>query len=297
MSGALRYRIRHETVYEYGGDVVHAHELLHLAPRAFAHQSVVDHSIDVRPEPSSRGDEVDAFGNAVTRLEFERPHRRLEVVAATEVEVCPRPAACAEDSEPWERVREALSYHSAPPAPDRLEAGRFRLQSPFVRVKAAFADYAKDCFPAGRPILEASEALMRRIRADFQYAPGETAVGTPLLRVLAERRGVCQDFSHVMIACMRSLGLASRYVSGYVKTSALGAAARGSDASHAWVSVHCPPLGWIDLDPTNGIRVDTEHVTIAWGRDFGDVSPLRGVITGGGAHTVSVKVSTTPASR
>ncbi len=294
MSEARRYRVRHETVYEYEGEVIHAHQLLHLAPRACSHQTTLSHSIELRPKPASRAEETDAFGNRVTRLEFDRPHHRLEVVAETEVEVRGLPQAAAADSEPWEQVRDALTYRPAPLTSEALDLFRLRLQSPYVRAASAFAEYARDCFPPGRPILAGAEALMTRVREEFAYAPGETTVATPLSRVLERRRGVCQDFAHLMIACLRSLGLAARYVSGYLKTSATDgeSSLRGADASHAWVSVHCPPHGWIDLDPTNGVRVGDGHVTVAWGRDFGDVSPLRGVIIGGGGHTVSVRVTT-----
>jgi transglutaminase-like putative cysteine protease len=154
-------------------------------------------------------------------------------------------------------------------------------------VKDAFADYARDCFAPAGPILTAAEALMVKLHREFAYSPGETTIATPLLDVLARRRGVCQDFAHAMIACLRALGLAARYVSGYLKTTR-GAAppTRGADASHAWVGVYCPPLGWVDLDPTNALCVTTGHVTLAWGRDFGDVSPLRGVVGDGGDHEV-----------
>ena len=291
---ARRYAIRHRTSYEYEGDVVHAHQLLHLVPRPCERQTVLRHAIEVSPAPASRSEEQDAFGNPVTRLEFDRPHRRLEVVSELDVEV--RSAgAPADGGEAWESVREALAYRTGTLDDERVEAFRNRLQSPYVRLKTAFADYAEDCFTPGRPLLEASRALMTKIHGEFTYAPGETSVATPLVEVLEHRRGVCQDFAHVMIACLRSLGLAARYVSGYLRTTRKeeDSALVGADASHAWVAVYSPTLGWVDLDPTNGVAVDGDHVTIAWGRDFGDVSPLRGVLFGGGRHTVSVSVTTT----
>jgi transglutaminase-like putative cysteine protease len=172
-----------------------------------------------------------------------------------------------------------------------------------VRVKRVFTEYAEECFPSGHPILGCAEALMRKLHAEFHYAPGETTISTPLTELLARRRGVCQDFAHLMIACLRSRGLAARYVSGYVRMlerpegtepDTTAAPLRGGAASHAWVSVYSPPFGWVELDPTNDARVGTDHIAVAWGRDFGDVSPLRGVILGGGAHTLSVSVTVTP---
>jgi transglutaminase-like putative cysteine protease len=296
MSAAVRYRIRHATTYEYGGNVVHSRQLLHLTPRSAPWQTCLAHGIDLDPMPASRRDEQDVFGNTVTRLEFDRPHDRLEVVASMEVEVRPRPAPDAECTESWERVRDDLVYTSRPLAPRKLDAVCYRMQSPYVRVKHVFERYAHECFPAGRPILAGAEALMSKLHADFTYAPGETTIATPLMRVFETRRGVCQDYAHLMIACLRSLGLAARYVSGYLRTLAAAGEASlvGADASHAWLAVYCPPLGWVELDPTNGIRAGIDHVAVAWGRDFGDVSPLRGVIIGGGVHQPSVNVTVAP---
>jgi transglutaminase-like putative cysteine protease len=167
------------------------------------------------------------------------------------------------------------------------------MESSYVRVKQTFSDYAADCFGAGRPLLAGAESLMHKMHRDFSYEPGTTNISTSAIEAFAARRGVCQDFAHIMLACLRSRGLAARYVSGYLRTAPPGSDASllGADASHAWVSVFCPPFGWIDLDPTNDVRVGTDHIVIAWGRDFGDVSPLRGVIVGGGRHRLSVRVS------
>jgi transglutaminase-like putative cysteine protease len=290
----MRYAVRHSTVYEYGGDVAHSHHLLHLTPRDFDFQRSLSHSIALDPEPSSALDGVDAFGNPITRVEYERSHDRLSVIAEMEVEVLPRPDGLpAGDS--WESVRTRLSYHAEPMKADDLEACRFRMQSSHVLIKQALEDYAKDCLGAGRSIEEASEALMRKIRREFKYVPGSTTNRTPVTEVLKTRRGVCQDFAHLMIGCLRSSGLAARYVSGYIRTARTGGDELvGGDASHAWVSVYCPPAGWLDFDPTNDCRVGEDHVTVAWGRDFGDVSPLRGMIVGGGRHKLSVDVSVRP---
>jgi transglutaminase-like putative cysteine protease len=215
------------------------------------------------PQPSIRSDDIDAFGNHVTRLEYDLPHDRLEVLAETGVEVRAAPATSPEESDEWEAVGRSL-------------------------------DYAADCFPPKRPVLAAAEALMHKIHREFKYAPGSTTIRTSAIEAFEARRGVCQDFAHIMIGCLRSRGLAARYVSGYLRTlppPGADAAYVGADASHAWVSVFCPPFGWIDLDPTNDVRVSSDHIIIAWGRDFGDVSPLRGVIVGGGRHRLSVRVS------
>ncbi|HEX6464233.1 MAG TPA: transglutaminase family protein, partial [Vicinamibacterales bacterium] len=181
---------------------------------------------------------------------------------------------------------------------DGINDEQFRYSSPYVALTGELADYARESFLPGRPLLAGAIDLMHRIHADFQFDPGSTAVTTPLTRVMAEHRGVCQDFAHVQIGCLRSLGIAARYVSGYLRTDPPAGPPRlvGADASHAWISVRCPEHGWVDLDPTNDLLPDLRHITVAWGRDYGDVSPLRGVLLGGGEHELSVAVSVVPAS-
>jgi transglutaminase-like putative cysteine protease len=294
MSNVMRYRVKHETVYAYGSDVVHSHQLLHLVPRPSPYQQCVEHSLAIAPSLFSRRDETDAFGNLVTRVEFEHPHRRLEVATNMEVEVYARPAIAAADTLPWERVRDSLSYSGGWPARDVLDASRFRHESPYVRVKQVFTEYGAECFEPGQPLLACAQALMQKIHRELRYAPGETNIATPLAEVLQNRRGVCQDFAHLMIACLRARGLAARYVSGYIRLRPSQGDWVGAGASHAWVSVYIPPFGWFELDPTNNVYVGTDHIAVAWGRDFGDVSPLRGVILGGGSHTLSVCVVVEP---
>jgi len=289
----MRYRVRHETVYRYGGDVAHSHQLLHLTPRDSAIQTCHSRTITLDPQPSTRREDVDAFGNCVTRLEYDLPHDRLEVLAEVAVEVdAPRDVTDTQ-SAAWEGVRDALTYSGQPMTAADLDACRFRMESSYVRIKQMFSDYAADCFAPGRPLLAGAESLMHKMHRDFSYEPGTTDISTSAIEAFAARRGVCQDFAHIMLACLRSRGLAARYVSGYLRTTPPGSDASllGADASHAWVSVFCPPFGWIDLDPTNDVRVGSDHIVIAWGRDFGDVSPLRGVIVGGGRHSFSVRVS------
>jgi transglutaminase-like putative cysteine protease len=294
MSDSVRYRVRHETVYSYGGDVAHSHQLLHLTPRNALRQTCHLRTITLMPQPGLRSDDIDAFGNHVTRLEYDLPHDRLEVLAEAAVEVRAAPETDPENSDVWEAVGGSLAFSGRPMREDLLEACRYRMESGYIRIKQAFSDYAADCFLANRPLLAASVALMHKIHRDFKYAPGSTTIRTSAIEAFEARQGVCQDFAHIMIGCLRSRGLAARYVSGYLRTlppRGADAAYVGADASHAWVSVFCPPFGWIDLDPTNDVHVSSDHIIIAWGRDFGDVSPLRGVIVGGGRHRLSVRVS------
>ena len=293
MTNTVRYRIRHETTYEYRNDVVHSHQLLHLVPRPTAYQQCLEHTINVTPAFYRKRNEIDTFGNLVTRVEFDHPHRKLEVATDMEVEVHARPTVDVADSIPWERAASELAYRGVDPARDRLEATKFKHESPYVRIKTLFNEYAADCFPSGQPVLACAQALSTKLHEDFRYAPGETTIATPLIEVLKRRRGVCQDFSHLMIACLRARGLAARYVSGYIRQIPESPDALvGWGASHAWVAVFAPPFGWMELDPTNDVFAGTDHISVAWGRDFGDVSPLRGIILGGGSHrlTVGVKV-------
>jgi transglutaminase-like putative cysteine protease len=208
--------------------------------------------------------------------------------------VLPPTASIAPDASPsWETVRDAGAFRAGAP---QAAIDEFRYASPFVRPSAVLAEFARPAFPAGRPLLAAAIALMHRIHAEFTFDAGTTSIATPITRVLAERRGVCQDFAHLQIGCLRSLGLPARYVSGYLLTDPPPGRPRllGADASHAWLSAWCPSHGWVDLDPTNAMVPDLRHVTVAWGRDYGDVSPLRGVVLGGGEHDLSVAVSVVP---
>ena len=205
-------------------------------------------------------------------------------------------AAALASSPPWEEVRDSLAYGATPVL---IEPNCFLFESPYVRVKHEFSAYAGPCFTPQRPLLEAVQALMSLIYTEFEFDPEATTVATPVLQILEEKRGVCQDFAHLMLSCLRSLGLAARYVSGYLLTQPPPGKPRlvGADASHAWISVYCPSLVggiWVDFDPTNNLLPDTQHITLAWGRDFGDVSPLRGVILGGDEHELDVAVTVTP---
>jgi transglutaminase-like putative cysteine protease len=308
---AICYAVRHETQYKYRRDVAHSHQQLHLTPRNSARQRCLRHGIQIEPQPAMRSEHEDAFGNRVTRVEFDRPHDTLLVVADMQVSLEALPEPPAQDGEKWERVRDHLLYNARAREAEWIEAMRFRSESAFVRIKREFGDFALDCLKPGGTVLQVAQALMSKVHREFTYAPGETEIATPLLEVLHKRRGVCQDYAHLMIACLRSAGLSARYVSGYLRTyraeaeaeaearveakaSAEPASLVGADASHAWVAVFAPPFGWVEYDPTNNVRIRQEHVALAWGRDFGDVSPLRGVILGGGSHTLTVRVAVRP---
>ncbi len=289
----VRYRIQHDTHYRYEAPVSLSQQLLHLLPRDCAWQRCLSRQLVILPQPTQRQDAWDAFGNPLTRLSFERPHDELYVGTELEVEVDSRAGLGLADSPAWEGVRDGLRY---PAARVPLDVHHFRFESPAVPLDAIFARFAEDCFPPGRPPLLGCRALMEKINREFRFDATATQVATPLREVLEHRHGVCQDFAHLMLACLRALGLVARYVSGYLLTRPPPGKPRliGADASHAWVSVHCPLLGWVDFDPTNDVLPDLEHITLAWGRDFTDVSPLRGVILGGGDHDPVVEVTVTP---
>jgi transglutaminase-like putative cysteine protease len=293
---SAHYQIFHDTHYHYDSPVSLAQQLAHLWPRPCAWQRCTDRQLQISPDPTSRRDELDVFGNPLTRLAFERPHDELLVNASLTIEVLPRPALDFTRSPAWEDTRNALTYSSQPLSPQMLEACRYRFESPYVHLKRNFVDFSESCFPASRPLLLGVQALMEKIFSEFTFDAEATQVATPLVEVLERRRGVCQDFAHLMLACVRSRGLAARYISGYLLTQPPLGQPRliGADASHAWVSVFCPVLGWVDFDPTNNVQPALEHITLAWGRDFSDVSPLRGVILGGGNHDPEVRVTVMP---
>jgi transglutaminase-like putative cysteine protease len=276
------YQILHDTCYHYDSPVSLAQQLAHLWPRECAWQRCTEQQLLISPEPTTRRDELDVFGNPLTRLAFERPHDELQVNARLTVEVLARPLADFNLSPAWEQTRNALTYSSQPLSAEMLEACRYRFQSPYVHLKRSFVEFSESCFPPGKPLLLGVQDLMQKIFSEFTFDAEATQVATPLVEVLERRRGVCQDFAHLMLACVRSRGLAARYISGYLLTQPPPGQPRliGADASHAWVSVFCPVSGWVDFDPTNNVQPALEHITLAWGRDFSDVSPLRGVILG-----------------
>ena len=295
---AVRYHVLHETRYDYGSPVSLSQQQLHLSPRILAWQQVEEQCVDIEPTPSWRRDGLDAFGNPVTWVAFHAPHDSLLIRSVMTIAVEPHLPGDLKNSPPWEAVRDRLAYDATDPQPADLDATRFLFESPHVRIKHELADYAADCFPPGKPLLLCVQALMAKIFTEFTFDPEATTVSTPVLEVLENKRGVCQDFAHLMIACLRAMGLAARYVSGYLLTRPPPGKPRliGADASHAWVSVYVPgsEYGWVDFDPTNNLLPDTEHITLSFGRDFSDISPLRGIILGGGGAEPEVAVTVFP---
>jgi transglutaminase-like putative cysteine protease len=286
--GRMIYWLRHRTAYGYAQTVDLAAHLLHLKPRALPGQRVISARLTCLPRPDHHTETHDHFGNAATRLFLVAPHTSFEVTAESLVEVDFAPPPPAAETPAWEQV--AASAHGA-------ETADFILPTTQVPLLAEATAYARVSFPPGRPVLEGLIELNRRMRQDFVFQAGVTSITTPIADVLRDRRGVCQDFTQVMLAALRGLGLPARYVSGYVRTRPPPGQARrrGADQSHAWVSAWMgPDLGWVQLDPTNGIVVRDEHVILAWGRDFSDISPLRGVLLGGGDHRLSVSVDLEP---
>ncbi|HXI59128.1 MAG TPA: transglutaminase family protein [Polyangia bacterium] len=292
------YHVVHVTEYRYDEPVSTSHHQLCLSPRAADHQICGAQEITISPAPVVRRERIDYFGNRCTHVEMQEPHRQLQVVSRFDVDVraAARPPSGSPSLSPsprWESVRDALAR---PGTPELLDACGFTFESPHVQIPSRAREYALQSFSPGRPLLEALLDLTARIHGEFTYDSRATTVSTPVAQVLSHRRGVCQDFAHLQIACLRSLGLAARYVSGYLVTTPPPGKPKlvGADASHAWLSVYCPGVDWIDVDPTNNLIPDDRHITVAWGRDFGDVTPMRGVILGGGTHDVRVAVDVTP---
>jgi len=288
-----RYHVVHETRYVYESRVAVAQQLLHLTPRELPWQRLLAHRIEIDPVPSETTEHQDYFGNLVRHAVLDSPHESLTVRAESEVSVGARGGGERPQNSPaWESVRDRL--HAAQEA-NLLEAAEFRFESPHIRFGNSLHRYAAGSFPPARPFVEAVVELNHRIHEDFVFDDSATGVATPLDEVLEMRRGVCQDFAHLMTGCLRVLGLPARYVSGYILTTPPPGQVRmvGADASHAWMSAFCPGRGWVDFDPTNDLVVGDEHITLAWGRDFSDVAPMRGVILGGGDQELEVHVTVT----
>ncbi|NKC30897.1 transglutaminase family protein [Falsiroseomonas selenitidurans] len=282
-----RYTLCHRTAYRYGRSVDLASHLLHLTPRTLPGQVVRAAGIAVTPEGGRRTDGADHFGNGVTWLFLGTPHDAFEVVLEAEVEVHFPPPPSAVETLPWEQVRAAAQAASG------WDAAEFALPSGLAPAERAAGVYAAQSFPPGRPVLQGLRELTTRIRRDFAFKAGVTTISTPVSQILSLRAGVCQDFAHLMIAGLRALGLPARYVSGYVRTRPPPGQARrqGADQSHAWVGCWMGPAhGWVDLDPTNDLVVSDEHLVLGWGRDFADVSPVTGILLGGGRQRLSVSV-------
>lgn len=289
----MQYLVRHRTVYDYPDKVAESHHLARLRPLHDAGQQCLSHELTIDPVPGVRVERVDAFGNAFTFFAQQAAYGKLTVEAVSVVETSDGVVTDLEASPPWEEVVELLAEDSAAV---HLEAQPFRFPTLQVPVGEALADYARLSFTPGCPLLSAARDLTGRIFRDFKFDPTATTVSTPVETVLKKRRGVCQDFAHLAIACLRSLGLAVRYISGYLETAPPPGKPRlvGADASHAWISVYCPGTGWVDFDPTNNCIPGPRHLRLARGRDFSDVSPLRGVTFGGGGQQPKVMVDVIP---
>lgn len=295
----MKLQVTHETRYDYEPAVETAQHMAYLQPLDNRHQQLVRHSLQISPQPEQISQTRDVFGNARCFFSLQTPHTQLRVVAQSVV--CTRALAPPASRVTWEQTRELLRYQSGA----RFDAAaEFVFPSPFCPRHAEFLAYAQPSFSAGTGVLAAAQDLMRRIHRDFVYESQSTQINTPALQALAQRKGVCQDFAHIMIACLRAMGLPARYVSGYLLTQPAPGTVKlqGSDASHAWCAVYVPDLPqearWYDLDPTNNRcgwhSPGEDYVTLATGRDFSDVSPIRGVIHGGASHTLFVGVTVEP---
>ena len=289
----MTYRIIHKTTYKYERPVSFGNHAAFLTPRSRANCRCTRNELRITPAPASRSARVDYFGNHATIFTIQEPHEELEIEARSQVTIDGELVAWPEHSPPWDEVARSLPSDFTPAG---VDAYQFVFESPRIRTGAGFASYAGPSFPPGRPLAEALLDLTGRIYKDFRFDAKATGVRTRPEDVLLHRRGVCQDFAQLQIACLRSLNLPARYVSGYLRTYPPPGRPRlvGSDASHAWVSVYCPDAGWLDVDPTNNLVPSQSHVTLAWGRDYGDVSPVHGVILGGRDHTLEVAVDMEP---
>ncbi|MEZ5930973.1 MAG: transglutaminase family protein [Alphaproteobacteria bacterium] len=289
----MRYDVSHVTEFDYSQPVSISHHLLHLTPRACTFQISHQSRLVIDPAPAVNQAGSDYFGNPTTFIVVQAPHEKLTIRARSLIDVAPvtppEPAATM----PWDQVAAAVRADSSKPM---LDIAQFMFVSPFTKAGDEVEDYARESFAPGRPVLDAARDLTKRIFNDFTYDGSATDVSTPVDEAMRLKRGVCQDFAHLQIACLRKLGLPARYVSGYLLTHPPEGKEKltGADASHAWLSVWCPGHGWVDLDPTNDLIPGDEHITLAWGRDYGDVSPVNGVMVGGGEHEVKVAVDVRP---
>ncbi|MEQ8788642.1 MAG: transglutaminase family protein [Pirellulaceae bacterium] len=289
----MRYKITHRTTYTYSEPVPVCHNQVLLTPRDDPHQRCRWHSLLIRPKPAHTLRRRDNYGNHVHAFSIETNHRKLEVTASSRVQVAPRTPPDSVTSRPWEEVVRSVRQQTAA---DWLEACQFVFDSQAIQAREELAQYAAQSFTPARPIVEAVIDFTGRIKNEFKYDTKATHVGTTTEEAFRLRRGVCQDFAHVQIACLRSLGVPARYVSGYLRTVPPPGKPRlvGADQSHAWASVYCGESLWLDVDPTNAVVCSNDHVTLAWGRDYTDVCPIKGTFLGGGAHTLHVSVDVAP---
>jgi len=285
----MKYDISHRTTYNYANPVARSHHILHLCPRESERQRVIKHSLLVEPAPLGRSEITDYFGNTAELLRIDEEHHEFVVHARSTVDVTAPGVVALELSSPWDADGRDGATFSGLTDPDVAQFKCHSRQTPITR---DVVDFARDLFPAGRPVLEGTMELTRRIFETFAFDPVATDISTPIAHVLANKRGVCQDFAHLSIAVLRSYGVPTRYVSGYLLTMPPPGQLKlkGADASHAWISVWSREFGWVDFDPTNGIIPSRDHITLAIGRDYDDVSPISGVLLGGGKQTMAVAV-------
>lgn len=303
----MKFRITHSTLYQYSQPVGLCQNEARLQPRNFCHQYCDNSHFEIQPRPVDFRERLDFFGNRVVYFAIQQAHTQLNVTAISEVTLLPRANRLDSFNQiPWEQAQSllqeapTLSQQQGPsgqsqqqiPSLDLLDARQYVLDSPMISISQELADYARPSFVPNRPLVQVAHNLMARIFNDFTYDPSFTTIATPLSDVLSFRRGVCQDFAHLAIACLRAFGIAARYISGYVETLPEPGKPRlvGADASHAWFSVYIPGSGWLDFDPTNNTLLHEQHITLGWGRDYADVTPLKGIALGGGQHTLSVSV-------
>jgi transglutaminase-like putative cysteine protease len=289
----MNFEISHRTIYRYSAPVSQSHHLLHLAPRPHSRQTVLRHSLLIDPAPASKTDLTDDFGNPASIITIEQDHSELVIHSRAQVEVQAQQPVEPKRTASWNDVAAQLRANRGP---ETFEAIQYSCPSRYIRPSRDIYRFARPSFPDGRPIVEAVLDLTARIFREFTYQSGATDVATSAEEVLRIKRGVCQDFAHLEIACLRTLGLAARYVSGYLLTHPPAGQQKlvGADASHAWISAWAPETGWVDFDPTNNVMPKADHITLAFGRDFQDVSPVSGVLLGGGDHEVDVSVDVNP---
>jgi transglutaminase-like putative cysteine protease len=289
----MKYRVTHSTRYGYDEAIPLSHNVVRMKPREHKTQSCLQYQLLVLPAPTARNEGFDYFGNHVTWFSLQEPHTVLRIAAHSEVQVLAAGPYDLERGITWEEALQVLNL-----SPDRevLAAREYVFESPHVPWSAELANFARPSFPARRPYLACLMDLTQRIHTGFNFLAGSTAIDTSVEEVFHSHQGVCQDFAHLQICCLRSLGFSARYVSGYLVTSPPPGKERltGADVSHAWVSAHVPGAGWVDFDPTNGIMPSDAHITLAWGRDYDDVGPARGILLGGRRHWMDVSVDVAP---
>jgi transglutaminase-like putative cysteine protease len=289
----VRYRITHTTQFGYEETIPLSHNVVRMRPREHSSQECLQYQLLISPVPAVRNEGFDYFGNHVTWFSLQEPHTALRIAAQSEVEVDPSAQHDMAHGPSWEQVLQVLAVA---PDSETLAAREFTFESPHVPLMVELAEFARPSFESGRPFLQCVFDLTRRIHADFKFIAGSTEIDTEVLDVLRSKQGVCQDFAHLQTCCLRSLGFSARYVSGYIATEPPPGRERltGADASHAWIGVFAPGSGWVDFDPTNGLMPSDGHITLAWGRDYDDVGPARGILIGGQRHWMDVSVDVAP---